>query len=235
MKRSALVAAVVGWSMAAFAFAQGGATVLFDGTSLGAWERVGDANWAIVDGAVQATEGKGGHLVSKEPFGDFELTAEYWVETPKTNSGIFIRCQDRQTISAKTCYEINIWDGRPEQDFATGGIVNVAKVITPAKTAGQWATIVITARGPTMMVTVNGAKTAEGEHTQFVRGPITLQVRWPGYRQVPAGPGSGAVGSTGIVSRSRRRRRTITPRPARKRRARSRPRWRCTGGRRPGS
>ena len=186
--------------MAAVVFAQGGAKILFDGTTLGAWEQVGDANWTIVDGAVQATEGKGGHLVSKEPFGDFELTAEFWVETPKTNSGIFIRCQDPQTINAKTCYEINIWDGRPEQDFATGGIVNVAKVITPAKTAGQWATIVITARGPKMMVSVNGAKTAEGEHTQFARGPVTLQYRRPGNRQVPAGRGPRAVGAQCVIA-----------------------------------
>jgi hypothetical protein len=141
---------------------------------------VGDANWAIVDGAVQATAGKGGHLVSKEPFGDFELTAEFWVETPKTNSGVFIRCSDTKAISAKTCYEINIWDGRPEQDFATGGIVNVAKVMAPVKTAGTWSTIAITARGPKMMVTVNGIRTAEGEHTQFVRGPVTLQFGGPG-------------------------------------------------------
>ena len=74
--------------------AQGGAKVLFDGKSLGAWEPIGDANWTIVEGAVQATGGKGGHLVSKEQFGDFELSAEFWVESPKTNSGIFIRCQD---------------------------------------------------------------------------------------------------------------------------------------------
>jgi hypothetical protein len=175
-----MLAAALGYWMTGVALAQSGALVLFDGKSLGAWDMVGDANWTLVEGAVQATEGKGGHLVSKESFGDFELTAEFWVETPKTNSGVFIRCQDAKTISAKTCYEINIWDGRPEQDFATGGIVNVAKVLTPVKTAGQWGTIVITARGPRMTVTVNGTKTAEGEHTQFVRGPITLQFGGPG-------------------------------------------------------
>jgi hypothetical protein len=175
-----MLAAGLGWWVTGIALAQSGALVLFDGKSLGAWDAVGDANWTIVEGAVQATEGKGGHLVSKEPFGDFELTAEFWVETPKTNSGIFIRCQDAVTISAKTCYEINIWDGRPDPDFATGGIVNVAKVITPVKTAGQWGTIVITARGPRMTVMVNGTRTAEGEHTQFVRGPITLQFGGPG-------------------------------------------------------
>jgi hypothetical protein len=180
MNRYATLLAVFGLWTTALASAQGGALVLFDGTSLSAFEQVGDANWTIVDGAVQATEGKGGHLVTKEPFADFELTAEFWVESPKTNSGIFIRCQDVKAISAKTCYEINIWDGRPEQDFATGGIVNVAKVLTPVKTAGQWGTIVITARGPKMAVTVNGTKTAEGEHTQFTRGPITLQFGGPG-------------------------------------------------------
>lgn len=179
MTRSAVVGTVLGVLTAGTAFAQG-ARVLLDGSSLSAWDRVGDANWTIADGAVQATEGKGGHLVSKETFGDFELTAEFWVESPTTNSGIFIRCQDPTSISAKSCYEINIWDGRPEQDFATGGIVNVAKVITPAKTAGQWSTIAITARGPRMTVTVNGTKTAEGEHAQFARGRITLQYGGPG-------------------------------------------------------
>ena len=179
MKRSIAVVMLFGSVWAGIAFAQG-TRALFDGTSLNAWDAVGDANWTVVDGAVQATEGKGGHLVSKEQFGDFELTADFWVETAKTNSGIFIRCQDPKTIGSKTCYEVNIWDGRPEQDFATGGIVNVAKVITPVKTAGQWGTIVITAKGPKMMVTVNGIKTAEGEHTQFTRGYVTLQFGGPG-------------------------------------------------------
>jgi 3-keto-disaccharide hydrolase len=190
MKRSAMAVTVFGM-LAGAALAQGGAKVLFDGKSLGAWEPIGDANWTIVEGAVQATGGKGGHLVSKEQFGDFELSAEFWVESPETNSGIFIRCQDKSSISPKTCYEINIWDGRPEQDFATGGIVNVAKVITPVKTAGRWCTIVITASGPKMSVAVNGTRTAEGQHTQFARGPITLQYGGPGtvrFRNVQIRP-----------------------------------------------
>ena len=81
MWQSAMLVAVFGVWVTGVAFAQGGALVLFDGKSLNAWDQVGDANWTIVDGAVQATEGKGGHLVSKEPFGDFELTAEFWVES----------------------------------------------------------------------------------------------------------------------------------------------------------
>jgi hypothetical protein len=175
MKRSAGMFIAIALSMAAVVYAQGGARALLDGKSLNGWAPVGDANWTIVDGAVQATEGKGGHLVSKELFGDFELTAEFWVESAMTNSGIFIRCQDPTSISSKNCYEVNIWDGRPEQDYATGGIVNVAKVITPTNAAGLWGTIVITARGPKMTVSVNGTRTAEVEHTAFARGAITLQ------------------------------------------------------------
>jgi hypothetical protein len=171
--------------------AQGGQRALFDGKSLDALTPVGDANWTIADGAVQATEGKGGHLVSKEQFGDFELTAEFWVESAKTNSGVFIRCQDPKAISPKSCYEVNIWDGRPEGDFATGGIVNVAKVMTPVKAAGQWGTITITARGPRMAVAINGTKTAEGDHAQFARGHVSLQYGGPGtvrFRKVQIRP-----------------------------------------------
>jgi hypothetical protein len=182
---------VFGLLIASVVFAQGGAQMLFDGKSLDNWERVGDANWTIVDGAVQASEGKGGHLVSKESFGDFELTAEFWVELAETNSGIFIRCQDPKSIGSKSCYEVNIWDARPEQDFATGGIVNVAKVLSPTKVAGQWGTMVIMARGPKLVVTVNGTKTAEAEHSQLARGPVTLQYGGPGtvrFRKVEIRP-----------------------------------------------
>jgi hypothetical protein len=169
----------------------GGTVTLLDGSKLDGWNRVGDANWSVVDGAVQATDGKGGHLVSKEQFGDFELTAEFWVESARTNSGVFIRCQDPKSISPKTCYEVNIWDGRPDPSFGTGGIVNVAKVMTPTKVAGQWGTIVITARGPRFTVAVNGNKTSEGEHTQFARGYVTLQYGGPGtvkFRKVQIRP-----------------------------------------------
>lgn len=175
MRRSVMTVGVLGMFAAGLAFAQGGARTLFDGKSLDAWDRVGDANWMLMGGTVHANGGKGGYLVSKESFGDFELTVEFMVDTPATNSGVFIRCQDPKSIGSKTCYEVNIWDGRPEPDFATGGIVNVAKVMAPVKAAGQWGTMVITARGPRLTVTVNGTKTAEGEHTQHARGPIALQ------------------------------------------------------------
>src|SRR5512145_2420126 len=85
---------------------------LIDGTSgLDNWNRVGDANWRAEDGAIVADKGKGGFLVSKNSYKDFQIRAEFWAATD-TNSGVFIRCDDPVKIGAATCYEVNIWDIR---------------------------------------------------------------------------------------------------------------------------
>ena len=46
---------------------------LFDGTTLSGWNRVGDANWSVADGAIQATTGAG-YVVTPRSYGDFQLT-----------------------------------------------------------------------------------------------------------------------------------------------------------------
>jgi Domain of Unknown Function (DUF1080) len=96
---------------------------------------VGDANWRVVDGAVQADKGMGGFLVTKNSYSNFQIRAEVWVDTP-ANSGIFIRCADPAKPGAMVCYEVNIFDTRPEKEYGTGAIVNVAKV-NPMPLAGN--------------------------------------------------------------------------------------------------
>lgn len=151
-----------------------GWVTLLDGTNLDHWTAVGKANWRVVDGAVQADQGNG-HLVSKSSYRDFQIRAEFWVDAP-ANSGIFIRCADRQKIGTATCYEVNINDDRPEQDYSTGAIVDVAKVSAPIpKAGGRWNTMEITAKGPLMSVALNGVRTAEGRDSKFASGPITIQ------------------------------------------------------------
>ena len=73
---------------------------MFDGSSLDGWNAIGDANWELADGAVQADSGSG-FLVSADSYGDFELTLEFWVDEP-ANSGIFIRCADAQSVTTGT-------------------------------------------------------------------------------------------------------------------------------------
>jgi hypothetical protein len=91
--------------------ANAGWVTLFDGKNLDNWDTIGDANWRLVDGVVEADKGNG-FLVSKSSYTDFEIRAEFWVDGD-ANSGVFIRCTDPTKITAKNAYEVNIFDKRP--------------------------------------------------------------------------------------------------------------------------
>ena len=174
MKRFVVLTLVLAASLTLSAQRGGGFTTLFDGKNLDAFNKVGDANWTIVDGVLQADKGMGGYLVTKQPYGDFEIKAEFWVDTP-ANSGVFIRCANAQMPGADACYEVNIFDTRPDPTYGTGAIVNVAKVATPIKAGGKWNTYEIRAQGSHMVITLNGVKTAEADDAKHARGPFALQ------------------------------------------------------------
>jgi Domain of Unknown Function (DUF1080) len=147
---------------------------LFDGQHLDQWDQIGDANWMLIDGEVQAFRGNG-YLVSKTSYTDFEIKAEFWVDT-KANSGIFIRCSDPAKVTAENCYEVNIFDERPDPTYGTGAIVNVAKVVPMPKAADKWNTYEIVAKGPKFTVTLNGQRTVDGvEDAKLPSGRIALQ------------------------------------------------------------
>jgi hypothetical protein len=146
---------------------------LFDGTSLEGWGRIGDANWQIVDGAMQADSGTG-FLLTNGVYDDFELELEFW-DTPETNSGVFIRCANPAQIGAATCYEVNIFDRRPDPAYRTGAIVGVAKPLVVLDTANRWNTYHIAVHGRHMLVRLNGQVTVDTEDDKFVAGPIALQ------------------------------------------------------------
>jgi len=153
----------------------GGWTTLIDGASgLDNWDRVGDANWRTEDGAIVADKGKGGFLVTKSSYKDFQLKAEFWADH-NTNSGVFIRCTDPRKIAGATCYEVNIYDQRPEPAYGTGAIVNVAKVSPMPKAGGKWNTYEITARGSRFTVVLNGIQTASASDSKHAQGVIALQ------------------------------------------------------------
>lgn len=149
---------------------------LVDGTpkSLENWNRLGDANWRVEDGALVADKGKGGHLVSKSSYKDFQIRAEFWADH-NTNSGIFIRAQDPNKVGAANAYEVNIYDQRPEPKYGTGGIVDFATVSPMPKAGGKWNTYLITARGSRITVVLNGQQTVDLTDSKFASGPFTLQ------------------------------------------------------------
>jgi hypothetical protein len=152
-----------------------GWTTLIDGTAgLDNWNRVGDANWRAEDGAIVADKGKGGFLVSKDSYRDFQLRAEFWADHT-ANSGIYMRCADPKVITDKSCYEANIFDQRPDPTYGTGAIVHIAPIASMPKVGGKWSVYEITARGSELTVVLNGVQTVKVQHSQLAQGPIALQ------------------------------------------------------------
>jgi hypothetical protein len=149
---------------------------LFDGKNLDNWSPIGDANWKIVDGVVQADKATvNSYLVSKDMYKDFQLRAEFWV-SDDANSGIFIRCADPKSVTSKNAYEVNIFDKRPDPSYGTGAIVDVAKAATVLKAGGKWNVYEITAKGPEFTVTLNGTRTVDGaKDSRHPSGHIALQ------------------------------------------------------------
>jgi Domain of Unknown Function (DUF1080) len=170
-------AAALHWSGTISGQTDAGWTTLVDSTTMGDWSEVGKANWAMKDGALTADKLDGkdlAYLISKIPYKDFQIRAEFWV-SDDANSGIFIRCEDPEKVDGKTCYEVNIYDQRPDPTYGTGAIPNVAKVDPMPKAGGKWNTYEITAQGPHLLVVLNGQKTVDVQDSQHASGRVGLQ------------------------------------------------------------
>lgn len=158
---------------AASADADEGWETLFDGTNLDRWNMVGNATWEIVNDYVEGS-GETGYLVSDVGYDNFEVQLEFFVNV-EANSGVFIRCQNPEQIDPDGCYEVNIFDTRPDQTYRTGGIVNVAAPAAIINTGGRWNAYEIVADGPRLLVTLNGSVTVDVEDETLAGGPFALQ------------------------------------------------------------
>lgn len=160
------------------AFADDGWVTLLDQGRKGEWNEVGRANWEMKDGVLVADklEGKDyAYLVSKSIYKDFQIYAEFWVDDD-ANSGIFIRCEKPNVIDGKSCYEVNVFDKRPDPSYGTGAIVDTAKVDPMPKAGGKWNTYEIIAQGSHLVAVLNGQKTADVQDSRHPNaGPIALQ------------------------------------------------------------
>lgn len=184
----ALVATALLVAGCAYSPTTGWITMIDQGRGHYNFNAIGDANWRTEGDALVADKGKGGHLVSKQSYKDFEIYAEFWADTT-TNSGIFFRASDPKKIGADNAYEANIYDQRPGQEYSTGAIVNVAQVKNPLpKAGGKWNTMEIYANGPELLVKLNGEATVSTRNSQFASGPFSLQ-----FGNGPKGAPGGAI------------------------------------------
>ena len=104
----------------------------------------------------------------------------------------------REKIDAKNCYEVNIFDKRPDPTYGTGAIVDVAKVDPMPKAGGKWNTYEITAKGSQLVVVLNGHKTVDVQDIKARRRPVRAAIRF--WRdQVPQGADQVVVGRRSVV------------------------------------
>jgi hypothetical protein len=169
------VIAILGAAAAACATPGAGSTDLL-ASGLDGFERRGDANWSFADGVLQASAGGAtpSLAVTKEDYRDFELTLEVYVSA-EHNSGVFVRCPNHATVTATDCYEVNIFDKRPDQTYRTGGAPGFFKPLAQVDAGGKWSAITIRAQGPHIFVSFNGVTTIDSDGPLLGNGPIALQ------------------------------------------------------------
>ena len=136
-----IIVAAVGIVVGPRAAAQSGPgwISLLDGKTMGDWDRVGQSNWRLENGAVVADKKTGkspAYLVSKKSYKDFMLHVEFW-PSHDANSGIFLRCLDAKKIGDRTCYEVNIFDQRKDPSYGTGAITRYVEVQSDAEGGRQ--------------------------------------------------------------------------------------------------
>jgi len=149
---------------------------LFDGRSLDGWENTSDADWQVKDGALAASRGTPGLLVTTRDWGDFALRLEFRA-SPATNSGVFLRTPPKPTDPAKDCYELNIADPTLSP-FPTGSFVNRLRTGSPPAGDDAWHAFDLTAEGGRFRVSLDGRPALDYVDPQPLgRGRIGLQFR----------------------------------------------------------
>jgi len=127
------------------------AIVLFDGTSLEAWQSARDgspARWRLDDGAMTVVA-KAGDIRTKDIFGDIQLHLEW--RTPavvagegqgRGNSGVFLQGR----------YEVQVLDSHGNRTYANGQAASIYKqhipMVNASRPPGTWQTYDIFYRAP---------------------------------------------------------------------------------------
>ena len=160
--------------------------VLFDGSSVEKWrsycsESFPEQGWEITDDGVLhvlgsgmgEAGGQGGDIITREKYGDFELTLE-WRVSEGGNSGIFYlaqeRCGDESAPIWQSSPEMQILDNERHPDARLGKDGNrqagalydlIPAVPQNAKPAGEWNQVSILVYRGTVVHTMNGENVLE--------------------------------------------------------------------------
>lgn len=143
------------------------------------WSIVGEADWSYSNNElIGKVDKESGFVLTKQTYKDFLLEMEFKPDST-INSGIFIRCNDNE-INPKNCYEANIWDLHPNQDYRTGTIVLKSKPIATVETIGKWNTYKVKSEKDRISVWINDILTADIRDKAHPQGHIALQANGNG-------------------------------------------------------
>jgi hypothetical protein len=130
---------------------------ILDGTSLHGWKMCGPGKFDLIDGMTISNGGMGLLWYEEKKFCDFILRVNWKTSTKRDNSGVFVRFSDPDDdpwIAVKTGYEIQIYDGEPQDGNATHRTGAVYNFAAPSRYTsneqGKWNTFEIHAIGQTM-------------------------------------------------------------------------------------
>ena len=121
--------------------------------------------WQVLDGAFTRT-GRGGDIITRDEFTDFELILEYHL-APGANSGVFFRVTEDDPVIWHEAPEIQVIDNArtdllPEQTSGANYDLH-APTRDATKPAGQWNELRILVHGNHVEHWVNGTKVIEYE------------------------------------------------------------------------
>lgn len=154
------------------------------------WDQGGNAHWSFSNGElIGKANDEVGFVMTKSTYKDFILELEFNPDD-SINSGIFIRCKNFE-LSAEDCYEVNIWDLHPNQDFRTGSVVTRAKPLEIVETNNKWNTYKIKNVNDHLQIWINDILTIDMKDNSLVEGYIGLQASGTGsigFRNVKISP-----------------------------------------------
>ena len=140
---------------------------LFDGKDLKEWTTVGSAVWRVEDGVIVGGQDgdpkRGGMLVTKEQFKDYELVLDFMIdEHGKYNSGVYLR--NAPEARGRTGYQVNIGRGAAEE--YAGGIftdkwLDKGDENDSIRKKLDWNTLRIVAKGAHITVDLNGVNVSD--------------------------------------------------------------------------
>ncbi len=151
---------------------------LFNGKDLTGWESQGGAAWRVDDGLLVGRQGSGnapGDLLTKEEFGDFELTVRYRITWP-ANSGVWYRYQaPNKTFQADILEYKNpvAWSGSL---YCPGKLFIAINKNPDIVDRNGWNTIVIRAVGNRHQIWLNRHPIADVRDDTSPRGKIGFQI-----------------------------------------------------------